>query len=59
MKLSQNPFLISNLTKKADFFVKMAKKKHFLVKEVCDKLKKNNFELQMLKLFENHVKTLL
>ena len=31
----------------------------FLVKNFCDKLKKNNFELKMLKLFENHVKTRL
>ena len=42
-------------------FEKIAKKQqqqHFLVKKNCDKLK-NNFELEMLKLLENHVKTLL
>ena len=32
---------------------------HFLVKNFCDKLKKNNFEFKMLKLLENHVKTQL
>ena len=42
------------------FFLKMAKKKKkqkkkLLVKQFCDKLK-NNFELKMLKLLENHVK---
>ena len=35
-------------------------KNTFLVKNFCDKLKKNNnFELRMLKLPENHVKTQL
>ena len=33
-------------------------KNHFLVKNICDKLKKS-FELKMLKLLENHVKTQL
>ena len=32
-------------------------KNTFLVKNFCDKLKNNNFELKMLKLPENNVKT--
>ena len=55
---SENPFLISNSTKNADFLRKW-QKITFLVKNFCDKLKKNNFELKMLKLLENHVKTQL
>ena len=55
---SESPFLISNFTKNSDFFEETAKIT-FLVKKICDKLKKNNFELKMLKLLENHVKTLL
>ena len=30
-------------------------KNTFLVKNFCDNLEKNNFELKMLKLLENHV----
>ena len=63
--MSEKPFLISNFTKNADFLRKWQKqtnkqkKNTFLVKSFCDKLKKNNFELKMLKLPENHVKTQL
>ena len=39
---SENPFLISNFTKNAVFLRKLAKNT-FLVKNFCDKLKKNNF----------------
>ena len=57
MEMSQNLFLISNFTKNTYFFEKMANK-HFFGQKFCDKLK-NNFELIMLKLLENHVKTQL
>ena len=33
-------------------------KYNFFGKKNCDKLKKNKYELKMLKLLENHVKTL-
>ena len=54
---SENPLLISNFTKNAEFLRNGKKTPLFLVKNFCDKLKKNNFELKMLKLPENHVKT--
>ena len=40
-------------------FRKLKKNNTVLVKKKCDKLKKNDFELKMLNLLENHVKTLL
>ena len=40
------------------FFLEKMEKKFFLVKNFCGKLK-NNFELKVLKLLENHVKTQL
>ena len=58
---SEDPFLISNFTKKKKkkkrwYFEKMAKN-HFFGKKKSWTAYKDNFELKMLKLFENYVKT--
>ena len=53
---SENPFLISNFTKNYNFLRKW-QKITFLVKTILGQPTKHNFELKMLKLLENHVKT--
>ena len=49
-------FLYQILPKIMIFFEKIAKN-HFLVKKILGQPTKNNFELKMLKLLENYVKT--
>ena len=50
-------FLVSNFTKNTDILRKWHK--HFFGKTFLCQAKKNNFELKLLKLLENHVKTQL
>ena len=59
MEMSQRIRFWYQILQKMLIFLRKWQKITFLVKQFCDKLIKNNFELKMLKLLENHVKTLL
>ena len=59
MEMSQKIRFLYQILSKIVIFQRKQPKNHFLVKKNCDKLKKNNLELNMLKLLENHVMTLL
>ena len=56
MEMSQRIHCDIKFYQKCHFFEKMAKS-HFLVKKILGQPTKHNFELKMLKLLENHVKT--
>ena len=57
MEMSHRIHFLYQILLKMQIFGENAKKITFLIKNFCDKLKNNNFELKMLKLLENHVET--
>ena len=59
MEMSQRIHFWYQILLKMLIFWENGKKSLFLVTNFFDKLKNNNFELKMLKLLENHVKTQL